>query len=201
MSVNEVIIPAFVLRGLAKFEDVTDIGSVRFGPESDLRDALAAYWWMHGMGVRVEVDVPKCGRIDVLGRIGDVQMLVELKREIRTPSTARKALSQAANYKRFLDHQNHLRGRPLRTHAFVTCGLADWSVLYDLSPVFTEVSVADFVSIASEPVESYATRALVPYMRENASARSKAVTDLASALRVADRNICTQLESQKGIAA
>lgn len=196
-----VTIPAFVIRGLSKFQDVSDIGSVRFGPEADLRDALATHWWMQGLGVQVEIDVPKCGRIDVLGRIGNVQMLVELKREIRTPSTARKALSQAANYKRFLDHENYLSNSPLRTHAYVTCGLANWSVLHEVAPVFVDVTVDHFVSLAGEPTLSYLTRDLLPYMREIAQARSEVVHQLGSALRSADRNLCTALEAQKGIAA
>lgn len=206
-TLGDITIPAFVLRGLSTMDDPTDPTSVRFGPESDLRDALATSWWLHGMAVRVEVDVPKCGRIDVLGRIGHVQMLVELKREIKTPSQARKAFQQATTYKAFLDHEQNATRRtelgyePIRTHAFVTSGLANWDVVFDAADVFSDVSANDFGSLCYEPINSYITRPLASYLREIAKARSEVVSRLASALRVADRNLSTALEVQNGIAA
>lgn len=209
MSIHgDVTIPAFVIRGLATFDDVSDPGSVRFSTEAELRDALATTWWLHGMAVRVEVDVPKCGRIDVLGRIGNIQMLVELKREVTTVSQARKAMQQASTYRAFLNRDDldrridsGVHRESVRTEAFVTCASANWELLHDMTSVFQGVDVNDYVTTAYEPLNSYLTQDLLPYMRELAQVRSEVIVRLSTAARIADRNLSTALEAQNGIAA
>lgn len=121
-------IPACVFRGLATMTD-GDLPSVRYRSEADLRDAMAAIWWLHGWTVRTEVKVPDCGRIDVLASVGAHRVLIEVKKRIDTPTLARQAFQQAHAYLSYLDADlaiQRMRGedRPPTT-ALVTAGEYD----------------------------------------------------------------------------
>lgn len=142
------MIPGFVFRGIAVMSD--DGNEVRYHTEADLRDALAAMWWMQGLEVRTEVDVPNCGRIDVMGETGHLRLVVELKRKITTPSDARKAFMQANAYKAYLDAEQPLwvDAEQVTTRALVTCGAYEYDAVWSADRVFSGVDFYDFYGAA-----------------------------------------------------
>ena len=145
------MIPGFVFRGIAVMSDDGD--TVTYRTEADLRDALAAKWWMQGIDVRTEVDVPNCGRIDVMGTVGSLRLVVELKRKITTPSDARKAFMQANAYKAYLDAEQPAReltepNNWVTTRALVTCGDWEYSAVRSAERAFSDVTFDRFHDVA-----------------------------------------------------
>lgn len=155
MTVIEV--PNFVGRGLATMGDPTLANpyEVRYGTESDLRDAMATLWWLCGWDVRTEVKVPSCGRIDVLAQLRNHSVIIEMKKEILTTTQARQAFQQAHAYWAFTDAENlaakvlalSIDERP-HVHAFVCAGRANWNAARPASDAYRDVRLEDFASLA-----------------------------------------------------
>lgn len=185
-------VPAFIFRGLGVMTGHTDFGSVRYGTEAHLRDALAAVWWFKGVDVKTEVDVPGCGRIDVLGSVGHIRMVVELKKELTTPSAARKAFMQAHSYKAFLDAESSITPATLRERvfAFVTSGQADWQAIEPSYRAFAEVEYDGFIEAEEIPENFYPLREYAPLLRQISIERRAMVQRVVDALRVGEMSLC-----------
>lgn len=202
-AAGEVTIPAFVVRGLQRFDRPGDIASVKYGTEAHLRDALASYWWLHGLTVRTEVEIPRCGRADIVAQTPTTLTAVELKREIKTHSQARKALQQAATYKAYLDHEHRQAksdGTILRVRSLVTCADANWPLLFQANEVFYDVEANDYQTTSDYPF-GFAFHPEREYLLRIARVRREAIEDLHSALRSADQRLCTALEADRGVIA
>lgn len=198
-------VPAFVFRGLGAMQSHTDFTSVRYRTEADLRDALAAVWWMKGVDVRTEVDVPGCGRIDVLGKVKNVNLIVELKREITTPSAARKAFMQAHSYKAFLEAQRPTDYRfALATWderiwdvAYVTAGDGQSAAIEPSALAFRDVEFVDFVTAERLPEECFQLLSHHAFMRDISVGRQAMVRRVLDALRVGETAITTADENYR----
>lgn len=194
---NGIEIPNFVGRGLATMGDPTtaDPYEVRYATESDLRDAMAALWWLCGWDVRTEVKVPSCGRIDVLAQLRNHTVIIEMKKEILTTTQARQAFQQAHAYWAFTDAVNlnsrvlalELEQRP-RVHAFVCAGRANWKAAQPASDAYREVTLEDFASLAERAYRRDAWLFCPPLdlAERDAGVRRARLQELAQAARAAE---------------
>lgn len=185
-------VPAFVFRGLATMEPHTDFGSVKYRTEADLRDALAAVWWMKGVDVRTEVDVPGCGRIDVVGDFGGRTMLVELKRSLTTPSSARKAFMQAHSYKAFREaaDPDEVCG------AFVTAGDFSWAAIEPPAVAFRSVEFVHFMDAESLPERFCFRPETAEFLRSVVKGRQQLVQRVLDGLRVGQIALDMHIENR-----
>lgn len=186
-------VPAFVFRGLATMEPHTDFGSVKYRSEADLRDALAAVWWMKGVDVRTEVDVPGCGRIDVLGDFGGRTMIVELKRSLTTPSAARKAFMQAHSYKAFREAPGGLEEIIC---AFVTAGDFQWSAIEPSATAFRSVEFVHFMEAESLPERFCFRPETAEFLRSVVKGRQQLVQRVLDGLRVGQMALDMHIEDR-----
>lgn len=181
-------VPDVVWRGLgALSRDNDGVWIVHHGSERDLRDALAALWWLHGADVSVEVPVPNCGRIDLRVDLpGERPQIWEVKRSLLTVSAARRAFQQAHTYERYCD----AAGLPgLWVTTFVTA--ADWSVeaVAPAEDSFNTVRGVPFGMALAYP-ERLGNR-------EVACARSELVADLLHHLRSSVIDLATWSENAR----
>lgn len=153
-----VVIPSFVMRGIATMNGGT-FEDVQYRTEADLRDAMAATWWLHGANVRTEVKVPDCGRIDILVEAAQSVLVIEMKKSISTPTEARLAFQQCNTYVRYLEAEDFDRRRDSgsqeyqRISGVVTAGSLDFEACRRASRAFGDVmdwTYLEVVGMASE---------------------------------------------------
>lgn len=145
MTAPAIAVPAFVVRGAALWS--AGFEQVSWRSEADLRDALASAWWMHGAEVRTEVKVPDCGRIDILVSAGISEVVIEVKKKIRTPTEARQAFQQAHAYLSYLDADDPGMDR----RAFVVAADYDHQAATAANRAYPGVAGVEYVAIMRWP--------------------------------------------------
>lgn len=180
-------IPDFVLRGIVTRTDPADVGSTRYSTEADLRDSMAAHWWLHGWNVRTEVRIPDCGRVDVLAEAGMAQVVIELKKRIESATAARQAYQQAHAY------EAYLRAQGKRQHTLVTAGEFDHDAVVAAERAYLGVWGHDFITVANLAINDLLGDTAL--LAQVAASRRRALTRLLDAARAAEVAVTVARES------
>jgi hypothetical protein len=185
-------IPSFVLRGLSWITSGVDGFSLRYRHEADLRDGLAALLWISGAEkVRTEVQVPNCGRIDVLLEEDEFVTAIEIKQELTTVSAARKAYQQANLYVSYLRTLPQYRGG-FQIRSFLIANHVDWQIVLPAAKAFYDVTGQSFGQVLGDISTVGALResheSLIPsaVRRDRLLERKALVAELAGLFAFAD---------------
>jgi hypothetical protein len=191
-----ITIPGFVMNGLATMADPTlaDFSRVCYRSEADLRDAMAASWWLHGWTVRTEVKVPDCGRIDVLAQSANQTVVIELKKKITSSTQARQAFQQAHAYLSYLRAaEPDLKDWDARRRFSAIVSAADWE-LAAVDPAdraYRDVDFMDFASLSDFAFN--APWAMTPMALDQAARISRLRHTHLAVLASASRAACNRL--------
>lgn len=197
-------IPNFVLRGLSRrtTPDRYDDISMTYRDEADLRDAIAASWWLAGWDVRTEFKVPNCGRIDVLAEAPGVRVVIEVKQRIKSATEARQAFQQAHAYVSYMDSLEV--GRTEQIHGYVTAADLNTGALDAARRAYRHsvINVDMWWLCAHQPqMIAHTSAASRAFVQANLRERREFLELLASAVRSAEVSFVDSIECLSGDAS
>jgi len=122
---------------------------IRWSAESHIRDGLAEFARLAGWGASTEWIVQGWGRPDLYLRAGLERIAVEVKTKLRTPSQCRKAIQQAASYRRAMPEVSLVA---LVASEINADAMADYKASY---PEVWVLTVGEFMSYLENASSTY----------------------------------------------